>query len=141
MMTKHENHLSYKYRATALKMANSHISALEGEERLVVAISLEGQFKSKKFTPVSLGDALPANRTGRPDGDLLRLGHDLGPSDLDKVVVAQELVEHGVNERDVFGQVLRSLAPVAAAAASQVVGKRGDMIEKLVHEVPRDVLS
>ena len=108
---------------------------------LVAAISLEGQFKSKKFTPVSLGDALPANRTGRPDGDLLRLGHDLGPSDLDEVVVAQELVEHGVNERDVFGQVLRSLTPVAAAAASQVVGKRGDMIEKLIHEVPRDVLS
>ena len=92
------------------------------------------------ISPVSLGDALLANGTGRSDRNLLRLGHDLRPAHLDKLRITEELVEHRVDERNVLRQVLGSLAAIAASAASLVVRQRGDVIEKLVHEVSGDVL-
>ena len=66
--------------------------------------------------PVSLCNALLANGTDRSDGDLLRLGHDFGSSGFDEIRIPQELVQHRVDEGDVFGEVLRSLALIVALA-------------------------
>ncbi len=66
--------------------------------------------------PVSFCNALLANGTDRSDGDLLRLGHDFGSSGFDEIRIPQELVQHRVDEGDVLGEVLRSLALIVAFA-------------------------
>jgi hypothetical protein len=66
--------------------------------------------------PVSLCNALLANGTDGTDGDLLRLGHDFGSSGFDEIRIPQELVQHRVDEGDVLGEVLRSLALIVALA-------------------------
>lgn len=89
----------------------------------------------------SLGKGLVADRTRASHVDPLRLVEEGIAFFFDQSFVGQEVIQDGVHEGDVNGDVLRFVALVATLGALSRIFEVHDDVEELVAEVPGDVLA